>query len=147
LTTVDSRPVVEEDLADRRSGEGVTDGHDREHLADLLPGGVRRIERRDHQPVDQLIRELARKHLLALRLATGIRHHHVEISMAELATERLDEALLAEVLQGAREHADEAGASAGEGTRHGVSRVAQLLRDPAHPLLRLGRGLHAAHRV
>src|ERR671925_2283887 len=132
----DPRPVVEEDLADRRSGKRVTDRHDREDLADLVPGRIRRVERRYHQPIDQLLRELARKPLLALRLAARIRHHHVEITTAELATQRLDEALLAEVLQGARENPDQAGTPAGQRARHGVSRVAQLLGYPAHPFLR-----------
>ena len=70
--------VVEQHLPHRRARERVADGHDREHLADRLPRGVGRVERRDDQPVHELVGELARQHPLALGLAARVHDHHVQ---------------------------------------------------------------------
>jgi hypothetical protein len=65
----------------------------------------------------------------------------VEVVPAELAPERLDEALLAEVLERAGQHADQAGAAARERAGDRVAGVAELLRRRPDALLRLRRGL------
>ena len=146
-TIDDAGAVVEQHLADRRPGERVADRDDRQHLADLGPRLVGRVERRDHEPVDELVGELAREHALALGLAARVGDDHVQVVAAELAAQRLDEALLAEVLQRARQHADQPGAAARERARDRVAGVAQLLGGAADALLGLRRGLHAAQRV
>jgi hypothetical protein len=143
----DAGTVVEQHLADGRSRQRVADGDDREHLADLGPRRVRRVERRDHEPVDELVRELAREHPLAVGLAARVDDDHVQVVAAELAPEPLDEALLAEVLERSRQYPDQAGAAAGERARDRVAGVAELVGRLAHALLRLRRRLDAAHRV
>jgi hypothetical protein len=143
----DARPVVEEHLPHGRARERVADRHDGQRLADVRPGRVGGVERRDDQAVDHLVGELARQHPLALGLPARVDDEHVQVVGAELPAERLDEALLAEVLERAREHAHEPGAPARERARNGVAGVAELFGGLAHALLRLGRGLDAPHRV
>ena len=143
----DAGAVVEQHLPHRRAGQRIADGDDRELLRDLLPTGSRRIERRDDEPVDELVGELARQHPLAARLAARVDDDHVQVVPAELAAEQLDEALLPEVLQRAREHADKVGAAAHQGASHRVARVTELFRRGPDALLRLRRGLDPPQRI
>ena len=78
----------------------------------LLPQGRGRIERRDDEAVDPLVAEPAGERPLALGLAAGVGDEHVQVVAAEPAAERLDEALLAEVLERSGQHADEPGPAA-----------------------------------
>ena len=102
------------------------------------------IERGDDEPVDELVGELPGERLLAVGLPARVDDEHVQVVPAELAPERLDEALLAQVLERAGEHADEAGATARERPRDRVARVAELVRGAPDALLRLRGGLHPA---
>jgi hypothetical protein len=81
---------------------------------------------------------LARQHPLTVRLAARVDHDHVQVVVAELAAERLDEALLAEVLQRAGQDADEPGPATRERPRDRVAGVAELLGRLAYALLGLG---------
>ena len=140
---VTPRAVVEQHLADRAAGQRVADRDDGQRLAELLPQRRRGIERRHDEPVDPLVAEPVGERPLALGLAARVGHEHVQVVAAEPAAERLDEALLAQVLERAGEHADEPGPAAGERARDRVAGVAELLGGLPHALLRLGGRLHA----
>ena len=83
-------------------------------VADLLPHGVGGIQRGDDEAVDELVGELACERALALGVALGVDEHHLQLVAAELAAQRLDEALLVEVLERARRGRRRARAAAGE---------------------------------
>ena len=143
----DAAPVVEQHLAHGRTGQRVADRHHRQGRADLLPARVGRVQRGDHEAVDELVGELAGQHPLALGLPAGVDDDHVQLVAAELAAQHLHEALLAEILQGTGEDADQPRAAAGQRAGDRVARVAELVRRPAHPLLGLGRRLNPAQRI
>ena len=99
------------------------------------------------EPVDELVGELPREHALALGLPARVDDDHVQVVAGERPAEQLDEALLAEVLERARQDADEAGATACERAGDRVAGVAQLLRRLLDAPLGLRLRLHPAQRV
>src|SRR5436309_1120043 len=55
----DAGAVVEDHLADRRAGQRIAHRYDGEGHSDGLPSGAGGIQRRDDEPVDELVGELA----------------------------------------------------------------------------------------